>query len=76
MVVEEINVPVLDLDQARYVELGTVMVVMMGFAWICRMLFGGGFTFSSPLKNAGRRRQERLVKGGDVDDKDKKEKSI
>ena len=29
-----IDVPVLDLDQSRYVEVGTAAVVAMGFAWI------------------------------------------
>lgn len=38
--VEEIQVPVLDLDQAWYVEWGTVVAVVLGTLWVCWKLFG------------------------------------
>ena len=38
--VETVRVPVLDLDRARWVEAGTVMTVTLGFAWVCRRLWG------------------------------------
>jgi len=38
--VEEIQVPVLDLDQAWYVEWGTVVAVALGTLWVCWKLFG------------------------------------
>ncbi|KAF2811037.1 PIG-X-domain-containing protein [Mytilinidion resinicola] len=33
--VERIEVPVLDLDRAGYVEWGTVVAVVLGVAWVC-----------------------------------------
>ncbi|KAI9818537.1 MAG: protease B nonderepressible form [Pycnora praestabilis] len=33
--IETIQVPVLDLERVRYVEVGTVGVVLLGFAWVC-----------------------------------------
>lgn len=35
-----ISVPVLDLDQSRFVEVGTAAVVLMGFWWVIWCLFG------------------------------------
>lgn len=32
---ETLDVPVLDLDGARYVEFATVLVVLLGFVWVC-----------------------------------------
>ena len=45
--VEEIQVPVLDAGNARYVQSGTLVAVVLGFAWVCWQLFrvaglGGG----------------------------------
>ena len=35
-----IRVPVLDLDQSKYVELGTAGVVLLGFSWVIWCLWG------------------------------------
>jgi hypothetical protein len=35
-----INVPVLDLNQSQYVEVGTASVVLIGFLWVMWRLFG------------------------------------
>ena len=35
-----ISVPVLDLDQSRYIELGTAGVVLLGFSWVIWCLWG------------------------------------
>jgi len=35
-----ISVPVLDLDQSKYVELGTAAVVLLGFTWVMWCLWG------------------------------------
>ncbi len=46
ILMETITVPVLDLDKARFVETGTVGVIVLGFLWVCwkllRPLAGGG----------------------------------
>ncbi|KAI9797502.1 MAG: protease B nonderepressible form [Piccolia ochrophora] len=39
--VEIIQVPVLDLDKARWVETGTVVTILAGFLWICWKLWEG-----------------------------------
>lgn len=41
MLVEEVQVPVMDLEKARLVEMGTAVVVALGFAWVCWKLIGG-----------------------------------
>ena len=38
--INTISVPVLDLDQSRYVEVGTAGVVLFGFLWVLWCLFG------------------------------------
>ncbi|KAG9247044.1 PIG-X [Calycina marina] len=38
--VNTINVPVLDLDQSRYVEMGTAATVVLGFGWVLWCLLG------------------------------------
>lgn len=35
-----LEVPVLDLDRSRYVEVGTAVGVLLGFAWVCWCLVG------------------------------------
>ncbi|KAF2238565.1 PIG-X-domain-containing protein [Viridothelium virens] len=40
--VERVPVPVLDLGRARYVELGTVVAVVVGFAWVVWKLLAVG----------------------------------
>lgn len=37
--INTISVPVLDLDQSKYVELGTAAVVLLGFVWVLRSLW-------------------------------------
>ncbi|KAM3421369.1 Protein PBN1 [Cercospora zeina] len=39
--VEQLQVPVLDPTQATWVPLGTLLAVVLGFAWICWKLFSG-----------------------------------
>jgi hypothetical protein len=34
ILINTISVPVLDLDQSKYVELGTAAVVLLGFSWV------------------------------------------
>lgn len=51
--IEEVRVPVLDLDRAGYVEWGTVGVILLGAAWVCLKLFDAFSTSRSKL--AGRR---------------------
>ncbi|KAH6719600.1 PIG-X [Leptodontidium sp. MPI-SDFR-AT-0119] len=38
--VNSLEVPVLDLDRSRYVEVGTAVGVLLGFAWVCWCLVG------------------------------------
>lgn len=37
--VNRLSVPVLDLDQSRYVESATAVGVLVGFLWVCWCLF-------------------------------------
>ena len=39
--VEEIKVPVLDLDKVNQVEIGTVAIVTLGVSWVLWCLFEG-----------------------------------
>ncbi|KAF2208174.1 hypothetical protein CERZMDRAFT_49659 [Cercospora zeae-maydis SCOH1-5] len=39
--VEQLHVPVLDPTQAAWVPLGTLLAVVIGFAWVCWKLFSG-----------------------------------
>ena len=39
--IEWINIPVLDTRKASWVEAGTVGAVLLGFAGVCWVLFGG-----------------------------------
>lgn len=36
--IEELEAPVMDLDKTQYVEYGTALAVLVGFAWVCWML--------------------------------------
>lgn len=38
--VNTLNVPVLDLDRSRFVEVGTAIGVLVGFSWVCWCLLG------------------------------------
>ena len=38
LLVEELTVPVLGLSGAKWVEVGTVSCVLVGFVWVCRQL--------------------------------------
>ncbi|KAI9881334.1 MAG: protease B nonderepressible form [Pleopsidium flavum] len=56
--VETLDVPVLDMEKAEYVEVGTVLVVLVGFLWVCWKLvavfrhvgIGGGTSEGQELK--------------------------
>lgn len=39
--VEEVKVPVMDLEKSGWVEMGTTIVVALGFAWVCYKLISG-----------------------------------
>ncbi|KAK0124648.1 protease B nonderepressible form [Cadophora gregata] len=38
--VNSLDVPVLDLDRSRFVEVGTAIGVLLGFGWVCWCLLG------------------------------------
>ena len=63
--VNTLDVPVLDLDRSRFVEVGTAMGVLMGFAWVCWCLLGvwrgSGYTSGSG-PGSGRGVKEDVVK--------------
>jgi hypothetical protein len=42
LLLETVDVPILDLDKARAVEIGTVVVVVLGFLWVCWKLWLAG----------------------------------
>lgn len=46
--VEEITMPVLDLDQSRWIETGTVLAIIAGFAWIAWRLWSVRSTRKGP----------------------------
>ena len=50
--VETIPVPVLDLGKAWYVESGTVLAVVVGFAWVAWKLATASFSSNTRLKTA------------------------
>ncbi|EON66513.1 hypothetical protein W97_05758 [Coniosporium apollinis CBS 100218] len=52
--VETLQVPVLDLRQAWYVEWGTVVAVVVGTAWVCWKLWRGGRMGEGPRLREGR----------------------
>ncbi|GAB7347821.1 hypothetical protein MBLNU459_g5358t1 [Dothideomycetes sp. NU459] len=59
--IEEVSVPVLDLQQSRYVEIGTALVVLLGFAWVCWQLRVGSKadqkrTTAAGEKDAGKKK--------------------
>lgn len=46
--VEGLRVPVLSPSQSSWVPFATVLAVLVGFAWVCWKLLGGGATSPSP----------------------------
>lgn len=48
--VEEVLVPVIDLEKTGYVEMGTVTVVLVGFVWVCWMLVKSSFGVGTDLE--------------------------
>ncbi len=55
---EDIEVPVLDLQGSKmnWVESGTVMIVVLGFLWVCLSLFA---VIGGDLGRGGARRKKR-----------------
>lgn len=47
VLVERLRAPVMDLARAKYVEVGTAVAVVVGFAWVCWMLLKPASSSSS-----------------------------
>jgi PIG-X / PBN1 len=43
LLLETMSVPVLDLDKARTIEIGTMVAIALGFLWICWKLWLAAF---------------------------------